>query len=190
MTGFELILSWPNVWARAFGSGRVPNPAIRRSRSSRIQKENKKFKKCVRSIFHFNIVTPTFYGTFFSCPGKRYLISKKQNCKTEQNVRLCLSNFFFLLLFSFFLLFTFSKKSLLDGASKKYLMWKSLLRQNRMILERSEQSEVKVEWGKNDVILTWCCFHSWRKKVTMTWHRGRVRTYNPAVPGSIITSDC
>ena len=102
----------------------------------------------MQSIFHFNIVTPTFYGTFFSCPGKRYLISKKKlqnwtKCPTL-SFKLFLSPSFF----SFFLLFTFSKKSLLDGASKKYLMWKSLHGENRMILERSEQSEVKGEGAK------------------------------------------
>ena len=133
---------------------------------------------------------PNFLWDFFFLSGQKISHFKKKNCKTEQNVRLCLSNFFCLLPFFFFLLFTFSKKSLLDGASKKYLMWKSLQRHNRVILEGSEQSGVKGEWGKINKILTWCCFHSWRKKVTMTWHRGRVRANNPAVPGSIMTSDC
>ena len=118
VTGFELILSWPNVWARAFGSGRVPDPASRRSRSSRIQKENKKFKKCVRSIFHFNIVTPTFYETFFLVRAKDISFQKKKNCKTEQNVRLCLSNFFCLLPFFLFTFYIQQKKVYLMALRK------------------------------------------------------------------------
>ena len=133
---------------------------------------------------------PNFLWDFFSCPGKRYLISKK---KKLQNWTKCPTLSFKLFLspsFFFFYFLHLAKKSLLDGASKKYLMWKSLQRHNRVILEGSEQSGVKGEWGKINKILTWCCFHSWRKKVTMTWHRGRVRANNPAVPGSIMTSDC